>query len=584
MLKISSSLHLPADAMTLTSAVLGIRGSGKTNSAVVFTEELLDQGQQVIIVDPLDVWWGLKSSGDGAAPGYSVVVLGGNHGDLPLGEHDGRVLADFLVENRVPAILSLRHLRKSEQRRFVADFAEQLYRRKGETGHNTPLLVVIDEASSFVPQSFQADSARMVGAIEDLVRRGRASGIGVMLIDQRAASVNKDVLTQLELLVAHRHTSPQDRAALKLWVQAHDTGGQEKTFLDSLASLPRGEAWFWSPGWLDLFQRVLVRQRRTFDSSATPELGKAPPVPQKLAPVDLALLRDKLSATLDESAQNDPQQLRKRIAELEKQLGDALANTKPCDKLHIETEQLERIANMAGWVLVSCRDIGMAGNNLLRLVDELGGAKNENSTSHELPDEVTTVAKSTLPEQVSQSMQPRAITKAKPSAKKNHGAAVSPSHQRVLDAVAFLEGVGICPARRVHVAFMAGYTENGHFNNMVGTLKNSGLLEYPVGGMVELTDKGRAVADPDMQPITTLPELHRAVLDKLTPSKAKLLRVLIDEYPSAVARRDLAGRTGYTENGHFNNMLGELKKLGVAEYPRGGFVAATDVLFPTGLT
>jgi polynucleotide 5'-kinase involved in rRNA processing len=42
--------------MTLAVAVLGIRSSGKTNTAGVFVEELLDQGQQTVIIDPLDVW------------------------------------------------------------------------------------------------------------------------------------------------------------------------------------------------------------------------------------------------------------------------------------------------------------------------------------------------------------------------------------------------------------------------------------------------------------------------------------------------------------------------------------------------
>lgn len=60
-------------------------------------------------------------------------------------------------------------------------------------------------------------------------------------------------------------------------------------------------------------------------------------------------------------------------------------------------------------------------------------------------------------------------------------------------------------------------------------------------------------------------------------------RVLIDRYPKPITRADLAAESGYTENGHFNNMVGHLRTLGAAEYPGGAQVMATDVLFPVGL-
>jgi helicase HerA-like protein len=91
---------------------------------------------------------------------------------------------------------------------------------------------------------------RMLGAVQDLVRRGRARGLGVTLVTQRAAVLSKDVLTQAEVLVALRTIAPQDREAIDAWIQAHDAHGQRAEFMASLASLPIGTAWFWSPGWL----------------------------------------------------------------------------------------------------------------------------------------------------------------------------------------------------------------------------------------------------------------------------------------------------------------------------------------------
>jgi len=145
--------ELPADVQTTTSAVLGIRGSGKTNTATVMVEELVARGRQGVATDPTDVWWGLRSSADGRRPGYAIVICGGSHGQVPLAAGDGAVLAAFVVQERCSLVLSLHHLRKGDQKRLVTDFAEQLYHRKGEATQRTPLLVEAQWADVDLPIS-----------------------------------------------------------------------------------------------------------------------------------------------------------------------------------------------------------------------------------------------------------------------------------------------------------------------------------------------------------------------------------------------------------------------------------------------
>jgi hypothetical protein len=348
MVTLSPKLEIPIDVVTETIAVLGIRGSGKTNTCVVMTEELLDAGQQVVVIDPTDAWWGLRSSKDGSRGAYPIVVFGGRHGDVPLSAGDGALVADAIVDNRIPAILSLRHFEsQADQRRLVTDFARRIYHRKGEEGRETPMLLVIDEAHLFCPQRVGAAEAQMVGAIQKIVRQGRSSGLGVALIDQRAASVNKDLLTQLELLVCHRTSSPQDRKALEAWIEQHDTNDNKGAFLARLPALERGTAWFWSPGWLDLFKEVHVRERRTFDSSATPKAGERAISPTKLADVDLDALRAKLATSIEQSKADDPKVLRARIAELERsaRVGVANAPTKTIEVSVLSTEDITVLEN-----------------------------------------------------------------------------------------------------------------------------------------------------------------------------------------------------------------------------------------------
>lgn len=64
-LRISTDLALPLDAITQTFCIFGKRGSGKTNGATVLVEELLKAELPVVVLDPVDAWWGLKV---GAAP------------------------------------------------------------------------------------------------------------------------------------------------------------------------------------------------------------------------------------------------------------------------------------------------------------------------------------------------------------------------------------------------------------------------------------------------------------------------------------------------------------------------------------
>jgi hypothetical protein len=112
-LRLAKDLTLPLDAATESFAILGRRGSGKTHTAVVMAEEMLRAGVQVVVIDPLDVWWGLRVSKDGKTAGFSIYVAGGSHADIPLSADAGKVLADAVVDQGLSIVLSTRHLSKT---------------------------------------------------------------------------------------------------------------------------------------------------------------------------------------------------------------------------------------------------------------------------------------------------------------------------------------------------------------------------------------------------------------------------------------------------------------------------------------
>ena len=52
---------LPIEAVTQKFAFLGQSGSGKTYGAGKFVEGLLEAGAQVVILDRVGIWYGLRS-------------------------------------------------------------------------------------------------------------------------------------------------------------------------------------------------------------------------------------------------------------------------------------------------------------------------------------------------------------------------------------------------------------------------------------------------------------------------------------------------------------------------------------------
>src|SRR6266508_2729744 len=167
-LRIAENLTLPRDAVTQTFAILAKRGVGKTYTASVFVEEIIKAVLPVVVIDPVGVWWGLRASADGKGPGLPIVIAGGDHADVPITPGGGEAVARLVVEENLSLVIDLSLLRKHERIHFMTDFAETLYHLNRTARH-----LVLDEADAFAPQRPMQGEQRMLGAMDDIVRRGR---------------------------------------------------------------------------------------------------------------------------------------------------------------------------------------------------------------------------------------------------------------------------------------------------------------------------------------------------------------------------------------------------------------------------
>lgn len=316
-LTIAADFIFPLDVVTQSIGIVAARGSGKTYLTTVMAEELTWAELPFVIIDPVGVYWGMRSSSNGQDPGLQVIILGGDHGDAPLDPGVGRAIARWLLEYHKPTILDISLMRKAEQRNFVADFAEELYAIS-----RSPMHIIVDEADLFIPQRASPEEKRVLNAFEDIVRRGRVRGLGITVVSQRPAVLHKDILTQIGTLIVLRMGGPQDRKAIEDWIKFHGDPYKQRLVLSSLASLPIGSAWVWSPGWLGVLKRIAVRKKFTFDSSATPTAGgDLPTVPDYVTDVDADAVKQSLADAISHDP-NDPQVLKARIAELEKALSE----------------------------------------------------------------------------------------------------------------------------------------------------------------------------------------------------------------------------------------------------------------------
>jgi hypothetical protein len=561
-LHMAPGFSLPLKAVTQTFAILAMRGVGKTYTASVLAEEFSKASLPFAVLDPTGAWYGLRSSADGKSPGYPVTILGGDHGDVPLEESAGKVIAALLADEAPQLVIDLSLFSKSAMRRFVADFAEELYRK-----NRRPLHLIMDEADAFCPQKPRPDEMRMLGAIDEIVRRGRIRGLGCTLVTQRSAVLNKDVLTQMEVLVALRTAHPRDRAPILEWMKVHATEEQLEHVTETLATLPLGDAWVMSAGWLDLFKRIHVRQRETFNSSATPEPGQIIVQPKKLAEVDLKVLQERMAATIEKAKADDPRELRRQIAALKAELA------KKPSVAAVDPQALERAREQGhreGYDLGRAEMIKDLGPRLRTLREGLVDIE----TAVLAPHAVTPAHHSAPVRTISHHSASPALAARPgriPGELIDAEYRLGPGERKILTACAqYPRGV-----TREQLTVLTGYKRSSR-DTYLQRLQARGLVQ--IGPTITATAEGIMCLGSDFE---ALPPTGEALRDhwvaKLPEGERKIFLVLIGRYPDSVPRETIDEATGYKRSSRDTYIQRLRSRQLVVILPRGELRASEEL-------
>ncbi|MDS0258909.1 DUF87 domain-containing protein [Haloarcula sp. S1CR25-12] len=306
------SVDIPVvELLTGRGFITGKSGSGKSNTASVVAEKLLDNGFGLLIVDIDGEYYGLKEE-------YEILHVGGDEEcDIQVThEHAGKI-ASLALEQNVPIILDVSSfLDEAEAETLLTEVAKQLFAKAKK--QKQPFLLLVEECHEWIPE--KGGMGEVGKMLIKIGKRGRKHGLGIVGISQRPADVKKDYITQCDWLVWHRLTWNNDTKVVGRILDSQ--------YADAVEDLNDGEA-FMMTDWAEQVRRVQFHRKQTFDAGATPGLDDFERPELKSVSEDLVSELETISEE-KQATESRIKELREeldkknsRIAELETELQDA---------------------------------------------------------------------------------------------------------------------------------------------------------------------------------------------------------------------------------------------------------------------
>ncbi len=559
-------------------------GGGKSWALRKLLEETHGEVQQIVI-DLEGEFYTLREK-------FDDYLLIGKGGDMPADVRAAALLATKLLDLGVSAIVDLSELKFHERKHFVRLFLESLIEAPEELRH--PCMVVLDEAHHFCPQVGESEAA---AAVIDLMTRGRKRELCGVLATQRISKLHKDAIAECNNKFFGRTGQDID---VKRTADELGFAKSAREAFETLRNLSPGEFFAFGTAISGHVERYKIGAVQTTHFRKGSKQGRKATPPKAAIKSILSQLKD-LPQEAEQKKKTEVElrqeigTLKAKITGLEKQGGKptaaqieealhphliAIASERNAVK-SLVSEKNEYAKNIISMV----RHLALS---LLKQLDEL--EKNRPSDkpagmySGKVPELKDSGRKILGFPVITDNKMPKgsAVMRTEKQKVEISFGEFNPSasQQKILNALAWLEQIGLTPANKNQLAFLSDQssTSSGYQNNL-GALRSAGMIIYPSSKMVGITDAGRAVAQPDDAPSSSL-DLHRQIEKKLSSSQWAILKVLIGIYPEEVPKGDLAEQAGQSPNSSgYQNNLGALRTLGLIEYPRSGMVVALPTLF-----
>ena len=326
-------------------AILGLRGSGKSYTAAVICEQLLEAGQPVIIIDLIGEHFTLRER-------FPVLIAAS--GQAPYADVKGLTadsaprLAEFIVEHGLSLILDLSHGRMVDRLRILGEFLEAFYRVEEKYRH--PYVVVLDEAHRVLPEKgvvrlkeIKKAQEKVEHYVYELSATGRHMAIGPVVVARRSAEISKLILSQCEVRILHKLVDPTDLKYASNWLTKEE--------IERLRSLKKGEAvvvGLGEPVWIKVRSRLCSHGGETplTKPIVTPDLSEAverlTEILKAERPTEEAVTRVTIPEFEELKRRN--RELEERIHSLESEVAELRARSKSLEAL--AEERLRRIREL----------------------------------------------------------------------------------------------------------------------------------------------------------------------------------------------------------------------------------------------
>lgn len=256
----------PQDMMGQLVAVLGIRGSGKSNTAAVLMEELLEAGVPVQIIDIAGEYYTLKQR----YPHVTVVGRGiYNTADIAIHSGNSKAIARKSYQNGASVVIDVSGMPSEPRLPILLDYLTEIWNES--VVHRVPTVIFLEEAHNWIPQRGKTDLSPL---LVDIACEGRKRGLSMVMIGQRSARIDKDVLTQADLAFLHRVRHPSD---MKVYQEIMARNYRQTQMM--VTKLKPGAALVLEG---ERVTRYQMRLRHTEHVGTTPTIDDAPKSPMSL--------------------------------------------------------------------------------------------------------------------------------------------------------------------------------------------------------------------------------------------------------------------------------------------------------------
>jgi uncharacterized small protein (DUF1192 family) len=549
------------DYVTQGTAVLGIRGAGKTYTAKGIAEQLLDAKIPIVVFDAIGVWRYLKVAADDShGRAYKVVVAGGQQPDLPLTQQSAQQIIRAAIKENIPLVIDLydTKLSKADWRRIVQDcFRILLYENKG-LRH-----IFLEEAAEYAPQKVM--DGQTFAEVEKLVRMGGNASLGITLINQRSQEVNKSVLELCDNLVMMKQKGFNAIAYAEKWAERLSKD-QATEIANSMPKMGQGDCWIWTDS-LDAPVRTKSGAIHTFHPDR-----KRPENPKNSVVADPTEFVEKLSAELvtviAEAKANDPAELKREITRLKAELSKKQSETQAVEIPIFDAadrQLLEKVQSVCEDVLDETRQRS----------EELSKINVWLVAARERADALVTKMKQplvTIPGTAGHFARWAKEQPRKPSPDSSNGN-LGKGERTVLTAIA-QHGEEGCTREQITV--LTGYKRSSR-DTYIQRIASAG---YVVIGPVTImpTAEGIFALGPDFEPLPTGDALRSYWLQRLSGGERTLLEILIHHYPDDVDRDAITDQAGYQRSSR-DTYIQRLSSRKLVEITGPGQVKASDKLF-----